>query len=191
MTASTSSTGFPLPAPDTSMPLDMLLHCHGRIRSQCATLRRLPAHLAAHGADASARTAAARLLHYFDVAAAHHHADEENDLFPALLESMAGSDAVCLRAMIERLGAEHRSLEGTWRGLRSGLERVAAGERVALDEHAIASFLDLYEAHIELEESELFPMAERLLGDEALAHLGEAMRRRRGITGATIEAPAR
>jgi hemerythrin-like domain-containing protein len=165
------------------MPLAMLLHCHGRIRAQCATLRRLDAHLTAHGADASARTAAARLLHYFDVAAIHHHADEENDLFPALLESMAGSDAVCLRAMIDRLSAEHRALETTWRGLRGALERVAAGERVALDEPAIASLLDMYEGHIEFEESELFPMAERLLGDEALAHLGEAMRRRRGIAG--------
>ena len=44
----------------------------------------------------------------FDTSARHHHDDEERDLFPALIESMAGSDAVCLRELTAALTAEHR-----------------------------------------------------------------------------------
>lgn len=55
----------------------------------------------ARGVSEEARTAAISLLRYFDTSAGHHHADEEDDIFPALIESMAGSDAICLRAMID------------------------------------------------------------------------------------------
>ena len=110
----------------------MLSACHGRIERQCATLRRLVPHLASHGADGEARTAAANVMRYFDTAAKHHHADEEEDLFPALIESMAGSDPVCLRELTAGLAAEHRELEARWRRVRVVLERVVAGDmRVA------------------------------------------------------------
>ena len=78
-------------APDGGfeVPLEMLSACHHRVERQCATLRRLVAHLATRGADADAAAAAAAVLRYFDSAAKDHHADEEQDLFPALIESMA------------------------------------------------------------------------------------------------------
>jgi hemerythrin-like domain-containing protein len=41
--------------------------------------------------------------------------------------------------------------------------------------------VDLYERHLQREEDELLPMAERLLSDEQLEQLGRAMRERRGI----------
>lgn len=97
---------FSAPAAGTEAPLELLSACHRRAKSQCATLRRLVAHLLAHGVDEEARTAAANVLRYFDISARHHHADEEEDVFPALIESMAGSDAVCLREMIEGLKAD-------------------------------------------------------------------------------------
>ena len=80
-------------------PLEMLSACHARIEQQCATLQRLVPHVASHGADTQARSAAAGVMRYFDTAAVDHHADEEVDLFPALIEAMAGSDAVCLREL--------------------------------------------------------------------------------------------
>ena len=159
----------------------MLSACHGRIQRQCATLMRLVPHLAAHGADLAARTATMNVMRYFDTSATHHHADEEEDLFPALIESMAGSDAVCVRQMIEGLKADHRALETAWRDLRGVLERIAGGESVLLASDAVEAFIDLYERHIEREESELLPMAARLLSDDDLARIGRAMRERRGI----------
>ncbi len=163
------------------VPLEMLSACHGRVQTQCATLRRLVPHLAAHGADDAARSAASAVLRYFDTAAKDHHADEETDLFPALIESMAGSNAVCLRDIIGALTADHRALEAQWRHVRSKLQAIAAGEAALLAADDIEPMITLYERHIEREEKELLPMAARLLSDDALAQLGRAMRERRGI----------
>lgn len=173
--------GHAAPAVGFEVPLEMLAACHGRVQAQCATLRRLSAHLARHGADAAAQRAAAAVVRYFETAARHHHEDEEIDLFPALIESMAGSDAVCLRELTQSLAAEHRVLEQAWRGLRQGLARVVAAEAVALDDGAVEDFIDRYDRHIAREEAELLPMAQRLLGDAELDRIGRAMRARRGV----------
>lgn len=162
-------------------PLEMLAACHQRIERQCETLRRLVAHVGEHGVDAQAREAAQAVMRYFDRAAADHHADEEQDLFPALLESMAGSDAVCLRELVTTLTRQHRELQRHWSALRSVLIRIAAGEPVDLDRALIERLVDAYAEHLALEERELLPIAGRLLGDAALADLGRSMRRRRGI----------
>lgn len=159
----------------------MLSACHGRIETQCATLRRLVPHLLVHGVDEEARAAATRIIRYFDTSALHHHADEEDDLFPALIESMAGSDAICLRDMIDGLTADHRALAACWRHLRAILERIAAGERVPLLFDDVEALAVRYERYIEREEKELLPMAARLLSDDDLARIGRAMRARRGI----------
>ena len=93
------------PGASTEAPLEMLAACHGRVHKQCETLGRLAAHLPTHGSDTAAQQAATAVMRYFDTAARDHHADEEEDLFPALLEAMAGSDAVCLRALTDGLVA--------------------------------------------------------------------------------------
>jgi hypothetical protein len=87
----------------------MLAACHCSVERQCSTLQRLVAHLATHMVDDDARNAAAAVLRYFDTSAKDHHADEEADLFRALIESMAGSDATCIRTLIDSLTADHRS----------------------------------------------------------------------------------
>lgn len=88
-----------------------------------------------------------------------HRADLEDDLFPALLDAMAGSDAVCIRAMRERSLAQ---LDALARGS-------AEGEALGALCHAIVDF----------ETRELLPMAERLLDDATLASLDAAMAARR------------
>jgi len=173
--------GLATPAAGFDTPLAMLGECHRRVERQCATLQRLAAHLAAQRADAPAREAAAAVMRYFDTAAPNHHADEEDDLFPALLEAMAGSDAVCLRQMIASLLAEHRELDRRWAGLRRSLQPLAAGGDAALSSDDVRDFVALYERHIAREEGELLPMAARLLGDAELQRIGDAMRARRGL----------
>lgn len=176
-----SFPGHFAPAAGTEAPLEMLSACHGRVERQCATLRRLAAHLETHGADTQARSAAASVMRYFDTSAVHHHEDEEVDLFPALVESMAGSDAVCIRELTEALVQDHRALEIAWRRVRAALERIAAGEAAPLARDEVEALVGLYEGHIEREETELLPMAARLLGEDELARIGRAMRLRRGI----------
>jgi hemerythrin-like domain-containing protein len=176
-----SLPGHSSPNAGFEVPLEMLAACHARIQSRCDTLRRLVPHLTEHGSDEAARSASAGLLRYFDTAARDHHADEEEDLFPALIESMAGSDAVCIRDLIAALAAEHRELELRWARVRKVLERIVAGDPVVLDQSQADALIELYTRHIEREESELLPMAIRLLGDDELERIGRSMRMRRGI----------
>ncbi|WP_251864602.1 hemerythrin domain-containing protein [Achromobacter sp. Marseille-Q4962] len=170
----------PGPAPGPDEPLALLSACHQRIARQCATLERLAAHLARHGSDASAQSAAMSVLRYFETAAVLHHEDEETDLFPALIESMAGSDATCLHGLVDGLAAEHRELERRWTPLRAALGEIGAGRPAALPPETVQAFAQAYAAHIRREEDELLPMAARLLSDDALAEIGRAMRARRG-----------
>lgn len=173
--------GFSAPAAGFEAPLEMLAACHGRIEQQCATLRRLVPHLAAHGADAQARTAAANVMRYFDTAAPHHHADEEQDLFPALLEAMAGSDAVCIRDLTGRLAGEHEELASAWARLRLQLAGIAEGGANDLARDLVEDFVRRHERHLALENAELLPLAARLLSDAQLDAIGRAMRARRGV----------
>lgn len=173
--------GHAAPAAGFEVPLVMLSACHDRIGRQCATLRRIVSHLLAHGADAQVRDAAAAVMRYFDSAAVHHHADEERDLFPALIESMAGSDAVCVRELTAGLAAEHRELEARWTQVRRQLEPLAGGTTASLAAGDVDALVVLYERHIAREEAELLPLAARLLGEAELDRIGRAMRERRGI----------
>lgn len=181
MNGSMSFPGFSSPAAGPEAPLDMLAACHTRVEKQCLTLERLQAHLIVHASDTPAQEAAYAVLRYFNSAAKHHHEDEEEDLFPALLEAMAGSDAVGMRELIETLEAEHRALENRWARMQPQLQAITQGKCVLLSKEEVAAFATGYRTHILREDTELLPMAQRLLGPEALAHLGQAMRHRRGL----------
>lgn len=173
--------GHSAPGASFEVPLEMLSACHHRIERQCETLKRLVAYVASHEVDEDARAAATAVLRYFDKSARDHHADEESDLFPALLESMAGSDAVCIRDLIESLKRDHRALESEWERLRPMLLKIAGGGPQTLVSDDVEPLLALYARHIAREEDELLPMAARLLSDSALDEIGRAMRKRRGI----------
>lgn len=174
-----SIPGFHAPAAGFDEPLQLLSGCHDKLRNRCDTLSRLPAHVAKHGADDQARSAAQSIVRYFDGPALFHHADEEEDLFPALLEAVAGSDAVCLRALFDRLSSEHRQLESQWQRLRPVLLDIHEGSAAKLSEQDIQRFIQDYADHLQTEDEELLPMAHRLLPPGALEQMGKAMQRRR------------
>ncbi|MGP1665482.1 MAG: hemerythrin domain-containing protein, partial [Rhodanobacter sp.] len=162
-------------------PLEMLAACHGRVESQCQTLLRLVPHLAANGPDQAAREAAQNVMRYFDTSARQHHADEEEDLFPALLQSAPEAELAHLRELIAALQTQHRELEQAWTQLRYKLEGVSLGTTRGLDAGKVGRLVELYRSHIAREEEKLLPLAARLLGAAQLDTVGRAMRLRRGI----------
>jgi hemerythrin-like domain-containing protein len=169
---------------DFNEPLQALGELHGRLRSHCDALMKLIDQVGAGGSSAAAQAAAATLRRHFDRLAGCVHQDEEQDLFPALLESMAGSDAVCIRQMIEARVAEHREIEERWLRIREWLGAAGiAGAVGPTPREDVASFVRLYGAHLAQEDQELLPMAERLLSEDALAQVADSMRRRHGALG--------
>ena len=177
----TAFPGFESPAAGFEAPLEMLSACHGRVERQCQTLLRLAPHLAANGPDRAAREAAQSVMRYFDTSARHHHADEEEDLFPALLQSAPEAGQAPLRELITALQAQHRQLEQIWAHVRLKLEAVSRGNMRELDASEVERMAGLYRSHIALEEEELLPLAARILGAAQLDSVGRAMRARRGI----------
>jgi len=166
-------------APTFAQPFEMLEACHERVHRSLDLLARLRAHVATQGADEQARQAAHDVLRYFDEAAPHHHLDEELHVFPLLLAR--GTPATV--AVVERLQVEHRQMEIRWQTARIVLEALAAGHRSALDapaDAALDAFVELYADHVRAEEDIVYPEGEALLDAQALAAMGDEMRRRRG-----------
>jgi hemerythrin-like domain-containing protein len=172
-------TGAP-PSPPTSA-LELLARLQARTLQQCATLCRLAEYLAECGSDEQARRAAETVLRYFDTCPPQYFSDEEEDLYPALLESMAGSDAVCLNELTAGMTLQHRTLEAKWARLRESLAAVVSEQATILDSAEVEAFATLYRSHIEREQAELLPMAERLLTDEAMEQVWASMRLRHGM----------
>ncbi len=173
--------GFDAPAAGFEAPLEMLSACHGRVERQCETLLRLVPHLVANGPDQAAREAALNVIRYFDTSARHHHADEEEDLFPTLLQTAAQAELAPARELVALLKVQHRELEQAWGELRKTLDAVALGTLGQLDAGVVERLVGLYRSHIAREEAELLPLAARILGDAQLDGVGRAMRVRRGI----------
>jgi hemerythrin-like domain-containing protein len=157
-------------------PVAMLEACHERIRHYSTLLVKLAVHLDRHGVDGEAINAAQAVLRYFDVAAPLHHADEEQDLFPALL---ARCDAV-LAEKIRALEAEHVELDALWTALRGKLRLIVSGAPAGLSREEARHFFARYFAHAAREEMEIYPYAGTLLDNAILADIGRRMASRRG-----------
>jgi len=140
---------------------------------QAVRLRR-----AAADGDASARLTAAReFVEFFRNNERVHLRDEEEELFPLLLRHVPSQPAPLREARVQ-----HVQLEGFTRTLEIG---VAAGivEREILDAAG-----DLLDAHIRLEERQLFPLIEQLVPDDELLRLGLASK---DVTCAVRRPPSR
>jgi len=174
-------------APDFSQPIAVLKHCHGRIRKQLDTLRKLLEHLPQHGADAAAQQAAKAVIKYFSNAAPLHHEDEEDDLLPMLRATASGADASLLDQLVPEILAQHQQMDADWLIINSQLEQIANGSGAALAVADVERFSGAYEAHMATEESQIAPMALRLFDAGQMARLGTAMQVRRGIA---VPAPA-
>ena len=172
---------FPSPSADFDHPIEMLEGCHQRILRNCALLRKLAEHLTTDGSDREAHQAARKILNYFVEAAPNHHLDEEDDLFPALIATVSSEEKAMLETTISRLKSEHVSLDAMWRRVQAKLEEVEAGQANSLTEASAHNLGAAYEQHIRYEESDLLPLARRLLNSDALARIGASMAARRGV----------
>lgn len=168
-------------APEFDQPLAVLKHCHDRIRKQVATLGKLIPHLAEHGADQQAQQAANAVLRYFQMAAPLHHEDEEIDLLPTLKQVAQNEDAALLQTLLPKILEQHETMASMWANLEVSLSQIAKGENADLKEQDVNAFEAIYQEHMQIEETQIAPMAKRLFSEAQMQVLGQAMKKRRGV----------
>ena len=137
-------------------------HAHVGILMQLDRLSTLPALLAP---ARMAQDTAKRVVDFFREAVFEHHKDEEEALFPALLESAhAGEERQRVNTLVDALTAEHRVIEGLWRQLEPELKHVAQGRSFHINAPVLEDLVSRYQAHAQVEETQLLPLADTILG---------------------------
>lgn len=163
-------------------PIGMWMGCHRRIEKQLRTLVMLPAHLSEKGVDPDATSAAQAILNYFEKAAAHHHEDEDLDLFPLLEARITDRGELSrFRDLRARLEVEHELMKPSWSKIRKPLQGIADGIAKTLVVADVEAFRALYVEHIPAEEQAVTDLARRYLKAADLETLGKSMAARRGV----------
>ncbi len=152
--------------------------CHHDFVAQLHSALYLPDLVTAAG---KARAMANDLLVMFSKRVSMHHAEEERELFPAVLRAAEpGAELDEVRAMVTQLVREHRDMDARWTELRPKVEAVARGEVPALDAGLIEDMVQHFFAHAHFEEEHFLPLAQKILGrhGEAMAALGRTLHER-------------
>jgi hemerythrin-like domain-containing protein len=173
------------PELDFDKPIGLLSDCHRRIERFLDILLKVTAAGRGQALTSEHRTALQTALRYFAVAAPKHTADEEQSLFPRL---RADSDprAHAALARMDALEADHRVAdEGHAEVDRLGRLWLEKNELAEADStrlyDQLSALKSLYAHHIELEEKEVFPVAEQVLGGAKIRDIGREMAERRGL----------
>ncbi|HEY5239992.1 MAG TPA: hemerythrin domain-containing protein [Polyangiaceae bacterium] len=143
-------------------PVERLGNTHRRMEQELAALE-----VAARAGD---RQGLDLGLDFFASAAKRHHEDEEASLFPRLRGNAE------LAPLLDALAAEHREHDAARRQIEE-LVRGNAGPGVIAA--GVARFVGALRAHIEREDRELLPAAERVLDPETRELVASEMRERR------------
>lgn len=147
-------------------PIEDFSQCHAGILGRLHSIGELPALLEP---AVRARRLAADTVAFFRDVVMEHHAEEEGQLFPAVLASAEqGAELDKVRQRVDALIAEHRQVEAAWARLEPKLKAVAKGHDADVNPADIATLVKTYEAHARFEEAEFLPLAKRILERNAL-----------------------
>lgn len=171
------------PESDFSEPIGMLEDCHKRIRYFLGLLVTLSHAAGTAPLSVADRDSLERSLFYFREAGPRHNADEEQSLFP---EMRRHSEASAVLDSLASLEADHRWADEQHREIEAiGNSWLAAGVLSEGDrgrlQALVQPLLNFYEHHIELEETEIFPAARRILSAAEKVKVGKGMAERRGL----------
>lgn len=162
-------------------PLNRFSQCHSGILRHLQALGELPA---LTRSAAQARQTADETLRFFRDVIHEHHAQEEQELFPAVLASAAaGEERDLVQRIVAQLTREHREVEAAWAALEPVLKTVAKGREARVDDDAVAALVSRYQAHAAFEEREFLPLCEAILGRDGhhLSALGLSLHMRHAV----------
>jgi hemerythrin-like domain-containing protein len=166
-------------------PLGLLSDCHRRIEAFLGVMIRVLERTGGKVLTPEEQGALEAALAYFDTAAPRHTQDEEESLFPRLRASCDPA-AVAAMARVDALEADHQLAEalqaevGTlcrlW--LARGHLEAPEAEHVG---RLLTDLREIYARHIGVEDTEIFPLAGRVLSGSELFEVGVEMAARRGL----------
>ena len=159
-------------------PLAGFSECHHEFVAQLHSALYLPELVSA---AARARAMAGDLHRMFSECVLAHHADEERELFPAVLRAaQPGAEADEAKAMVAQLVREHRDMDARWMELEPAIAAVARGETPPVEAGLIEDMVQHFFAHAHFEEEHFLPLAQKILGrhSEEMAALGRALHER-------------
>ena len=164
-------------------PLEMLSDCHRRIERFLAALLTVAQRKNGVELDDMEKEALRSALEYFRTSGPRHTADEEDSLFPRLKSCAAASEAL---ERIRALESDHETADRAHAEVDLLGERwLDQGKLEADDARRMSELLEtlsrLYARHIEVEDREIFPIAEKTLPASDIAGIGDEMARRRGL----------
>jgi hemerythrin-like domain-containing protein len=167
--------------PDRSEETDAFLRLertHRRIEERLIQLEDAVAALADPARREHAVADLFEVARFFGRAAVRHHDDEEETLFPRLLEH---PELAPLLAALRVEHDEHDRATAPLLDMVQGWDDAGPSAREERELPAIVRRLaDVYRAHIRREEHELFPAARRALPAGAAVEMGREMQARRG-----------
>ena len=171
---------------DFTDPIGMLGDCHRRIERFLSVLVKLASDRPGVALDEREGDALSASLRYFREAAPKHTADEEESLFPRLRVADPGA-AQALFERIDALESDHQTAVKLHAEVdvmgQAWLDRGTLSPGEASHLRALLTQLArLYERHIALEDTEVFPSAARTLSASDCLAIGLEMAARRGIS---------
>lgn len=170
---------------DFTDPIGMLGDCHRRIERFLGALVALARQYKGAPLDEQSRAALETSLRYFREAAPKHTADEEESLFPRLRQSSA-AQALAAMERIDALEQDHVCAGQAHAEVdRLGRQWLEHGTLPSEQASRLAELLEqldtLYRRHIQIEETEVFPLAGGVLTAGERRSLGDEMANRRGL----------
>lgn len=161
-------------------PIGMLKDCHRRIEHFVKILCVVAQRAAARTMTNEEKEAVQSALSYFRTGGQRHTADEEESLFPRLRGQLASDnmkDVNCLQNDHREAYKLHAAVDTLY------IEWIELGVLCPDDERRLLlvtrQLEHLYEEHIQVEETIVFPRAAALLDSETLAAIGQEFRVRR------------
>jgi len=170
---------------DYSNPLGLLSDCHRRIEQFLAVLINVASQARGAELNEDQRNGLEVALKYFREAAPKHTRDEEESLFPRMLESSDERARTAL-SLLDELHGDHELADAVHKEIDAlGSRWLAAGVLSSKSVEHLIQLLEqlqsIYQRHISVEDNNVFPLAGEILTNTELEAVGQEMARRRSI----------
>ena len=170
---------------DYTNPLGVLSDCHRRIERFLNLLVLVTHQTAGAQLRAEEREALETALRYFREAAPKHTRDEEESLFPRL-RALQNPLAQAAFSMLDNLHEDHKIAELAHQEVESLCQQWLADDALAKEDcsrlrDVLERLKRIYERHIAVEDTQVFPLAGELLDASEIQTIAAEMASRRGI----------